>query len=292
MTIKKISTTIQTAQVWDQLTFRLLRIYEGVIPDNASLDNIATPFFSIWLIKYGFANVTVQGKSFILKPGDWVVFSPDVPRRQQFSENAEIISVGVKASWHNGTPLFIKKLPCVFKNSESKDFEKKTLELHNFINTHLGFSYSFQREQSQSLNDFLKIKEIFYMWVQEWYNVMLQNDCMPEIISDMDSRILSIINFLNSLNFTPKIPYERLCKISSLSRIHIDRLFKKQTGETPSGYVEKQCLSKACEMIALTNLSFKEICFQLGFSNLSHFCTWFKRKTQKSPKEYRREHFD
>jgi len=292
VTEKNINTGLQATQVWDQLNFQLVRIYDGVIPDNANLGHIVTPFFSIWLIKYGFAKVTVPGKSMTLEPGDWGVFFPDVPRNQQFSKNTQIISVSVKAFWQNEAPLFIKKLPLVFKNTESGDFEGKTLKLHNFVKAQMGFSYNFFNKREQSLGDYLKIKELFYIWLQEWHRVMLQNSCVPEVISDWDPRILSIMNFLNSLNFTPKIPYEHLHRISGLSNIHINRLFKKQVGETPCAYVEKRCLNKASDLIALTCSPFKEICFQLGFSNLSHFSVWFKRRTGKSPKEYRKERIE
>jgi AraC-like DNA-binding protein len=288
MDIKNTTDAIYHGATWNHLNLNLIRIYDNIIPDYAILKNVRNTFYQIWLIRYGYAHLKTQDESFFLEPGDWCVSPPYIPRDHEFLRDAKIISIAVRAEWPNGKSLFAEKRPIIFKNSNFKSFEEISVKLNNIVKKHIGFTHDFISKHKLSLHGHLKINELFYKWFDAWVDVMIANNCEPQIISDLDPRISSVIMYLNGLNFTPKAPYDQLHKISGLSRVHLDRLFKKQMGLSPSEYLNKRCLDKATSLISSTNFSFKEICFQLGFANLSHFCIWFKRKTGYSPKDFRK----
>jgi len=58
-------------------------------------------------------------------------------------------------------------------------------------------------------------------------------------------------------------------------------------GQSPSDLIEKELSQRAFQMLIESNLSIKEISLQLGFNNQSHFGTFMRRLTGKSPQQIR-----
>ncbi len=73
----------------------------------------------------------------------------------------------------------------------------------------------------------------------------------------------------------------------NLSREHLSREFKKQTGVTVQTYINRKRMLFACDMLVNSNLSCKEIAFKLGDPSPSHFSNMFKKYIGVSPKFFR-----
>lgn len=67
------------------------------------------------------------------------------------------------------------------------------------------------------------------------------------------------------------------------SEVRLNRLFRESTGTTPACYYNRALLSRAASLLRGSNLSVKEIAFDLGFRTPSHFCEWFRRLGGNSP---------
>jgi AraC family cel operon transcriptional repressor len=72
------------------------------------------------------------------------------------------------------------------------------------------------------------------------------------------------------------------------SHCHIIRLFKKETGLTPSHFFLKIKLNYAKNLLETTNLSILDIAMNVGFSSLGHFTNIFKQHFYISPGQYRK----
>jgi AraC-like DNA-binding protein len=86
------------------------------------------------------------------------------------------------------------------------------------------------------------------------------------------------------------VSLEELAKKASLSPFYFSRLFKKETGFTPHDYILTTRINHAKFLLLTSSLSIKDICFQLGFSSESAFCTAFKKKIGETPSEFRTNH--
>jgi AraC-like DNA-binding protein len=64
--------------------------------------------------------------------------------------------------------------------------------------------------------------------------------------------------------------------------------FTRIMGLSPTQYQNKRIIDQACRLMQETNLSNKEIAYQLGFCDEFHFSHRFKQITGRSPKEFRR----
>ncbi len=73
------------------------------------------------------------------------------------------------------------------------------------------------------------------------------------------------------------------------SHCHLIRLFKKETGTTPSQYFLKIKLNYARNLLETTNLSVLDIASTVGFSSLGHFTEVFKKQYSLPPANYRKK---
>ena len=84
-----------------------------------------------------------------------------------------------------------------------------------------------------------------------------------------------------------ELSLEGLAAQAALSPFYFSRLFKKETGFSPHQYVLATRISNAKFLLQSTGDSVKTICFTVGFTSESSFCTAFKKETGLTPSEYR-----
>lgn len=70
---------------------------------------------------------------------------------------------------------------------------------------------------------------------------------------------------------------------------HLNRTFKSKTGRTAKDYIQSRIITEAKRLLYFTDLSNKEIGFQLGFSEPANFSAFFKKHTNLSPSTFRKE---
>ena len=81
---------------------------------------------------------------------------------------------------------------------------------------------------------------------------------------------------------------EEVAEAVHLSRTYLSILFKKETGEKFSDYLQKIRLNKACQLLQDTNQQIAEIAENTGFFDAAHFSRVFKEHYTISPAEYRK----
>lgn len=72
-----------------------------------------------------------------------------------------------------------------------------------------------------------------------------------------------------------------------LSKEHLSRLFKKETGQNLFSYIMDLKLEKAKRLLSETDRTLDDIAFSLGFSNGNYFSKVFKKNIGVSPSSYR-----
>lgn len=82
-----------------------------------------------------------------------------------------------------------------------------------------------------------------------------------------------------------------LAALAELNPSYLSTLFKKETGQTVSGYVLARRIEAAENMLKFSGFSYAEIAAILSFSSQSHFVRVFKQETGFTPREYRNKFF-
>jgi AraC family transcriptional regulator, regulatory protein of adaptative response / methylphosphotriester-DNA alkyltransferase methyltransferase len=111
--------------------------------------------------------------------------------------------------------------------------------------------------------------------------------CQPEIeYSPNILLVRDIITFLVN-HFKQKLLLQDIADHVGLSPFYLERIFKRETGETPRNYLEKIRVDKAAHLLKTTNQTNLEICYEVGFQSPSNFYKVFRRSENCSPSEYR-----
>ena len=69
---------------------------------------------------------------------------------------------------------------------------------------------------------------------------------------------------------------------------HLNRTVKSKIGKTAKDYIQARIITEAKRLLYFTDLSNKEIGFELGFNEPANFSAFFKKQTQVSPSNFKK----
>lgn len=90
------------------------------------------------------------------------------------------------------------------------------------------------------------------------------------------------------LHYSEPTTVEDMAKLAGFSESHFMRFFKEAFGVSFVTYLNDYRLSMAARLLLQSTDTVLNISQQVGFENLSHFNRQFKRKYDKTPKDYRK----
>ncbi len=91
-------------------------------------------------------------------------------------------------------------------------------------------------------------------------------------------------------HFADNVGLDQIAQHLHLNKEYLSRVFKQVTGVTVFNYLYQRRINEAKIWFLLNNrLSVTEVCYQVGFKNLSHFSRMFKEKVGCSPDQYKRQ---
>lgn len=138
-----------------------------------------------------------------------------------------------------------------------------------------------------SFKEHISIKEaLLNNYIVNIMTELLIGRDMDHSVNISASIIEDTVAYINE-HLAEPLTLEELASQASLSPFYFSRLFKKETGFTPHGYVITARVNNAKFLLKSSNSTIKEICFGTGFTSESSFCTTFKKVTGSTPSEYR-----
>ncbi len=135
-------------------------------------------------------------------------------------------------------------------------------------------------ETETILQDSFLIHQLLYLIIQESNVTMALSDTNRQ-------RILKTADYLQS-HYQEKMNLEQLLKIVNMSKSYYLNLFRQYIGTTPYNYLLSLRITKAKELLELSNLPIREISDNVGFSDNTGFSVRFKTMVGQSPQEYRK----
>jgi AraC-like DNA-binding protein len=100
-----------------------------------------------------------------------------------------------------------------------------------------------------------------------------------------EDRINKVYEYVEK-NYRQNIDIQVVADLTHLTIPSFCRYFKKITHITYTDFVNEYRINQACRLL-FENKPIADICFEVGFNNISHFNKTFKQLKAKSPREYK-----
>jgi len=120
--------------------------------------------------------------------------------------------------------------------------------------------------------------------------IKLISPVYPQIkIEEAEATRLNKVFQYVSDNFQRKITLSEIASVANLSAKAFCRYFKSKTRKTFYVFLLEVRVAHACHLLLEKEMSIYEVCYDCGFNNLSNFNRYFKKITNKTPGDYKRE---
>ena len=110
--------------------------------------------------------------------------------------------------------------------------------------------------------------------------------CRPDLYQatyDPNQEVISKVKKILETEYAKPWTLAKLSKRIGISSYHLHRLFKKQTGISPKQYLNQVRIEQAKFLLLEGERKNTEICFLVGFNDISHFYHVFRKATGFSP---------
>ena len=117
------------------------------------------------------------------------------------------------------------------------------------------------------------------------YALLNNNEMLYPILFDFaEPWKIDLLDFLND-NYMDDLSMEQIASFTGRSLATFKRDFKKISNHTPQKWLIKKRLEMAYIKLKEENKKVQDVCTEVGFKNLSHFSTAFKKQYGIPPKE-------
>lgn len=89
-------------------------------------------------------------------------------------------------------------------------------------------------------------------------------------------------------NYKEKIYIADLASLLNMNEQYFCRYFKKAVDHSPIEYINKYRIKQALRLLEKTDMSVMEICLECGYNNLGNFLREFRKYTNTTPLQYRK----
>ena len=151
-----------------------------------------------------------------------------------------------------------------------------------------GFSNQiFNLFNSEANMKFLSIGAFLKLLLIECNNICSINPIESEIDSSGDNLIRLFKNEVEK-NYKKEHSTTFYANKLFITPDHLNRTFKAKIGKTAKDYIQARIITEAKRLLYFTDLSNKEIGFELGFNEPANFSAFFKKQTQVSPSNFKK----
>ena len=146
-----------------------------------------------------------------------------------------------------------------------------------------------------SFADFHYAKKAISLGVSEYLLKPVENEVKQQEMEQeknagqTNSDMIERIKLYVEEHLSREITRKEIAEFAGFNQEYLSTLFKKETGDTLSEYIQKKRLSVAKKLLRQTNLPISLISQDCGYETLSYFSNVFRQKVGLSPREYRKQ---
>lgn len=139
-------------------------------------------------------------------------------------------------------------------------------------------------EKEQLIITFLEVLSLFHQADKSYIN---EEQYQLELNENEGGRLNEVLTYTFK-NVKQEITIEQVAKIAYLSRSQFSAFFKLHTGKTYIQFLNELRIENACILLKNGHFTIEQICYEVGFQNVSNFVRQFKKVKQLTPSNYRK----
>jgi AraC family transcriptional regulator, transcriptional activator of pobA len=180
--------------------------------------------------------------------------------------------------------ISLKQLP-IIKNQHNGHELTLTAENIAFIEDLMNKMQAEYEQKKNWLNGMLLgYLRVLLIYLSRLYNEQFKND-----EPSADRMLLKNFRQLIDEQYTELHDVAAYADQLNISAGHLGEVIKQQSGKTAIELIHERVVLEAQRLLFHTDLSIKEIAWQLGFEDASYFNRFFKRLIAETPMQYRRQ---
>lgn len=242
--------------------------------------------FEIYVAVSGRRHYFIEDSVYLVLPGDVILIRPNV-----LHKTSDAGSPGYERIVINFSPSFIPE-----DDRRNGVVFGAFGDVHNKLDVRGGMAETVNRMLQTMADEIRGKQQGYYPYLRSLLVQLLvrltrhaaahATGC-PIETHTIDSRTKDIISYIYT-HYTERITLQSLADHFYISPYYLSRTFKKETGFTVIEYVTTIRIREAQRLLRETQHKIGEVSELVGFGTIPHFNSVFRRKTNLSPKEYRR----
>lgn len=250
-------------------------------------------FFEMVYMKKGQAVFEISGQPAPIGPNDIIIIKPNQPHKfiVKSQSGCEFIVLSFKftnQTHEDYSGASLEDFLNFVSGKESGPFISLKVSQKNEIITLLNRILK-EREEPEIGSEFLSsllIMELFVLISRalkmEWQNSIKGKS--PKLKEMIQASVAYIHN-----NFERDISLGDISRFVFLSSSYFTRAFKEEMGISPINYLLTMRVERARELLCSTGARIGDIALSVGFSNQQRFNEIFKKHTQMTPLQFRKQ---
>ncbi|TRX53043.1 helix-turn-helix domain-containing protein [Fulvivirga sp. M361] len=250
-------------------------------------------YYSFVFVKDGFGTYTTDEQVFETKPytiyftnpGHVKAFKLDVLRDAYIITLTEsFLKEQVHRNIFEEFPFLLAETvpPSTLAPEDFEPFEKLYLQLYDEYQKTGPYKYKIIGNLFVVL--LLKIKATFW----KTYNPLQEGDRSSQIVKSFKQALERHYRELAAGKEKALYQVQDYAHLQHLHPNYLSNVIKSKTGKSVTTWVTEKTIGEAQSLLKNTNKTVKEISYILGFSEPTHFSSYFKKHTDATPNAYRK----
>lgn len=236
-------------------------------------------FYKLLIVLSGTGGYWINGERYQLTAGDVVLLDRRLSHRPEFETEYERVIIYISPEFLQKSSTADCDLDLCFSTPGRHILRLPPREREEIVGLLRGLEE--ELASGEAGKDILS-RGLLLRLLVALYRMMRRGDfASVQPLIPRDERVAEILRYIDS-HIHEELCVESLAEHFFLSRYHMMRLFRENTGLTIHSYIVDRRLMSAREMIG-TGMGATEACYKAGFNSYCTFCRAYNKRFGMSP---------